>query len=112
MAPTALVDNTPAQQFTFGEKAQFNTQHATYDAPLTPPTDAGNKMDDVSDAVDAVNVYLGQHKDAPRPKDDVDDSWKHEKSKFDQEKDKAKFRDYENAMDSVKVFYKEQHAKQ
>lgn len=34
-----------------------------------------------------------------------------EKSKFDTEKDKATFRNYEEACDRVKNFYKEQHGR-
>src|ERR1035438_1946605 len=35
-----------------------------------------------------------------------------EKSEFDAEKDKTKFRQYEEACDRVKSFYREQHEKQ
>lgn len=79
-----------------------------------PITSKGSDMDAVSDSVDAVNEYLGMHKDAERPTgaNDDDGAWKTEKSKFDAEKDKTAFRNYEEAMDHVKVFYKEQHEKQ
>lgn len=82
-------------------------------APLSP--NAGAEMDAVSDAVDTINAYLGEHPDAPRPKnveEAEDDSWKTSGSKFDAEKDKDQFRNYEDAMDSVKNFYAEQHARQ
>lgn len=32
-----------------------------------------------------------------------------DQSEFDAEKDKARFRQYEDACDRVKIFYKEQH---
>jgi inositol oxygenase len=40
------------------------------------------------------------------------EEWDDEASKFDAEKDKSQFRQYENACDRVKNFYKEQHTKQ
>ncbi|KAJ7202451.1 myo-inositol oxygenase [Mycena rebaudengoi] len=52
-----------------------------------------------SDAVDEVNVLKGKAQ------------WQ-EGSKFDSEKNKAEFRQYEEACDRVKNFYKEQHEKQ
>ncbi|KAJ7743921.1 myo-inositol oxygenase [Mycena maculata] len=52
----------------------------------------------VSDAVDAVNILKGIVWDAT--------------SQFDAEKDKTQFRQYEDACDRVKNFYKEQHEKQ
>lgn len=61
----------------------------------------GKAFDEVSDAVDEVNVLKLKQKQA----------WD-EKSKFDTEKDKATFRNYEEACDRVKNFYKEQHEKQ
>ncbi|KAI0247987.1 inositol oxygenase [Lactifluus subvellereus] len=58
----------------------------------------GRAFDEVSDAVDEVNVQkLKLWDDA---------------SEFDTEKDKACFRQYEDACDRVKNFYKEQHEKQ
>ncbi|KKK15084.1 hypothetical protein P175DRAFT_0488170 [Aspergillus ochraceoroseus IBT 24754] len=48
----------------------------------------------LSDAIDKVNLL------------------KAEKSHFDQDKDKTQFRQYEEACDRVKHFYKEQHTKQ
>lgn len=53
------------------------------------------KLDEVSDEVDAVNVLKG--KGAAMEYDDG--------SKFDAEKDKAAFRQYEDACDRVKNFY-------
>ncbi|KAJ6571194.1 inositol oxygenase [Mycena capillaripes] len=55
-------------------------------------------FDAVSDAVDEVNILKGK-------------IW-NEASQFDQAKDKAQFRQYEEACDRVKNFYKEQHEKQ
>lgn len=57
--------------------------------------DNGRAMDSVSDAIDDVNVIKYD-----------------EKSKFDSEKDKQTFRQYETACDRVKNFYREQHEKQ
>ncbi|KAJ2967691.1 hypothetical protein NQ176_g9541 [Zarea fungicola] len=65
-------------------------------APL--PTKAlpiGQQLEDISDAIDDVNTI----------KYDTE-------SKFDSDKDKAGFRQYETACDRVKNFYREQHAKQ
>ncbi|KAJ7205359.1 hypothetical protein C8J57DRAFT_1616851 [Mycena rebaudengoi] len=65
---------------------------------LTKPTPT-LCMDGLSDAVDEVNVLKGKAQ------------WQ-EGSKFDSEKNKAEFRQYEEACDRVKNFYKEQHEKQ
>ncbi|KAK7747604.1 hypothetical protein SLS62_009015 [Diatrype stigma] len=61
----------------------------------------GLALEDTSDKIDAINVLKGQQKD------DI-----YEKSKFDAEKDKTTFRQYEDACDGVKAFYREQHIKQ
>ncbi|EGO04098.1 hypothetical protein SERLA73DRAFT_102451 [Serpula lacrymans var. lacrymans S7.3] len=58
----------------------------------------GRDLDNTSDAVDDVNVLKGKMWD--------------EESEFDTSKDKTKFRQYEDACDRVKAFYKEQHEKQ
>ncbi|KAJ7362533.1 DUF706-domain-containing protein [Mycena albidolilacea] len=55
-------------------------------------------FDAVSDAVDEVNIMKGKGWD--------------DTSEFDKQKDKAQFRQYEEACDRVKQFYKEQHEKQ
>lgn len=60
----------------------------------------GLALEETSDKIDAVNVLKGQ-------KDDFQS-----KSKFDAEKDKTKFRQYDDACDRVKTFYREQHTKQ
>lgn len=72
----------------------------------------GKEMDLISDNVDMVNVYLGKHRDAPQPTSDSDEAWRTAESQFDSDKDKGAFRNYEDALDHVKAFYKEQHEKQ
>ncbi|GLB42463.1 putative myo-inositol oxygenase [Lyophyllum shimeji] len=62
------------------------------------PSATPRELDVTSDAIDEVNVLKGRLWD--------------EKSKFDETKDKTKFRDYDAACDRVKAFYKEQHEKQ
>lgn len=57
------------------------------------------QFEEVSDAIDEVNKLKAAR------------AWD-EGSKFDSEKDKTKFRQYEEACDRVKKFYKEQHEKQ
>lgn len=57
---------------------------------------AANKLDAISDEVDAVNVYKLKEKNAEQFA---------QASKFDAEKDKAAFRQYEDACDRVKNFY-------
>ncbi|KAG6907614.1 hypothetical protein DXG01_008191 [Tephrocybe rancida] len=58
----------------------------------------GHDLDMTSDAIDEVNVLKGRLWD--------------EESKFDEEKEKERFRNYDSACDRVKNFYKEQHEKQ
>lgn len=74
----------------------------------------GILMDDISDHVDAVNAYLGRTSAPDRPDScqAEDMVWREEGSRFDQDKDKAAFRNYANAMKHVKEFYREQHEKQ
>lgn len=65
----------------------------------------GLALEATSDDIDAVNVLKANiRKEA--------ESSVFEKSKFDAEKDKAQFRQYEDACDRVKNFYLEQHTKQ
>lgn len=112
MAPVALHDTL--QSHAFREPVQVKKAPvlpSTKPAPELKPLN-GAELDQNSDYIDAVNEYLGMNKDAPRPIATDDDSWKAEQSKFDAEKDKAQFRNYEQAMDHVKAFYKEQHEKQ
>ncbi|KAJ8120286.1 hypothetical protein ONZ43_g2969 [Nemania bipapillata] len=63
----------------------------------------GLELEATSDNIDKVNVLKDQLKQQSE--------WDSE-SKFDAEKDKAQFRQYEDACDRVKSFYKEQHTKQ
>lgn len=62
-----------------------------------PPSahDAGQVLESLSDAIDDVNCIKYD-----------------EETKFDTGKDKTQFRQYEDACDRVKTFYKEQHEKQ
>ncbi|PAV15473.1 myo-inositol oxygenase [Pyrrhoderma noxium] len=73
----------------------------TIDISTVPKPTNGRVLDETSDAIDEVNVLKGK----------TTASWKAD-SEFDSEKDKTKFRQYENACDRVKAFYKEQHEKQ
>ncbi|KAI0407560.1 DUF706-domain-containing protein [Xylaria palmicola] len=63
----------------------------------------GLALEATSDNIDKVNVLKDQMKQQPE--------WD-SKSKFDAEKDKTQFRQYKDACDRVKDFYKEQHTKQ
>lgn len=71
----------------------------------------GFALEETSDHVDEVNVLKAAMKvksgTATQEEKDI-----HEKSQFDVEKDKTKFRQYEEACDRVKNFYREQHEKQ
>jgi inositol oxygenase len=62
----------------------------------------GLQLEMTSDNIDKVNVLKDQLKQQ---------QWD-SKSKFDEEKNKDSFRQYETACDRVKNFYKEQHTKQ
>ncbi|KAI8964301.1 DUF706-domain-containing protein [Daldinia sp. FL1419] len=61
----------------------------------------GLDLEETSDHIDAVNVLKGHGQT------EFDD-----KSRFDSDKDKTQFRQYEEACDRVQNFYREQHAKQ
>lgn len=78
---------------------------ATADYAQTSP---GAALDATSDNVDAVNVL----KDQARQTMDAELGNYDDESQFDTEKDKQTFRQYEDACDRVKNFYKEQHEKQ
>ncbi|KAI1822148.1 DUF706-domain-containing protein [Xylaria intraflava] len=69
-----------------------------------PVSRDGRELEATSDRIDNVNVL----KDQLKSQQEVWNS----KSKFDDEKEKTKFRQFEDACDSVKKFYKEQHTKQ
>jgi inositol oxygenase len=63
----------------------------------------GLTLEALSDDIDAVNVFKDQMKR---------EKAMNERSEFDAKKDKTKFRQYEEANDRVKNFYREQHEKQ
>jgi inositol oxygenase len=65
----------------------------------------GLALEDISDNIDTVNVLKDQLKKAAEKS-------MLEKSEFDADKDKTKFRQYDDACDRVKNFYQEQHEKQ
>ncbi|KAH9885183.1 DUF706-domain-containing protein [Xylariomycetidae sp. FL2044] len=65
----------------------------------TPNREDVSSLEETSDKIDEVNVLKDQIK-------------YNTKSKFDAEKDQTQFRQYEEACDRVKNFYKEQHTKQ
>ncbi|KAK3056375.1 hypothetical protein LTR09_002882 [Extremus antarcticus] len=71
----------------------------------------GLALEATSDAVDEVNVLKAamRVKNGTATQEEVDI---YEKSQFDAEKDKTQFRQYEDACDRVKNFYREQHEKQ
>jgi len=72
-------------------------------------------LESISDAVDSVNSYLGKDAKASRPGSDsvgTGERWWDELAELAESKDKASFRDYANALEHVKVFYHEQHARQ
>ncbi|TAQ90480.1 hypothetical protein B7494_g1176 [Chlorociboria aeruginascens] len=63
----------------------------------------GQELEDTSDNIDAVNVLKAEMRKERAMLD---------ASEFDAEKDKTQFRQYEEACDRVKSFYREQHEKQ
>lgn len=65
----------------------------------------GHALEQVEDDIEHVNIIKGKP-----PVKDADTY--NEASKFDEDKDKTTFRQYEDACDRVKNFYAEQHAKQ
>ena len=67
----------------------------------------GKALEDMSDEIDHINVLKDQARKKMAEEKDA-----YEKSQFDAEKDKTKFRQYEDASDRVKNFYLEQHTKQ
>lgn len=71
----------------------------------------GLALEATSDAVDEVNVLKAamRVKNGTATKEEVD---MYEQSQFDADKDKTQFRQYEDACDRVKNFYREQHEKQ
>ena len=71
----------------------------------------GLALEATDDAVHEVNLLKAEMrvKNGTATQEEVD---MYEKSKFDEDKDKTQFRNYEDACDRVKNFYKEQHTKQ
>ncbi|CAM1501960.1 Fc.00g039440.m01.CDS01 [Cosmosporella sp. VM-42] len=73
----------------------------------------GQALEETSDAIDALNVLKAEASKKLQESlaaDNVDEL--SPESKFDQDKDKTQFRQYDEACDRVKAFYKEQHEKQ
>ncbi|EFQ33804.1 hypothetical protein CGRA01v4_12368 [Colletotrichum graminicola] len=66
----------------------------------------GHALEQTTDFVEEVNILKDQVNKQQQQEDFYGES------KFDQEKDKTAFRQYEDACDRVKSFYKEQHEKQ
>lgn len=62
----------------------------------------GQALEELSDDIDVVNALKASVKERDL----------HEPSEFDLKKDKSQFRQYEEACDRVKGFYREQHEKQ
>ncbi|KAK0849196.1 hypothetical protein LTR03_005277, partial [Friedmanniomyces endolithicus] len=71
----------------------------------------GLALEATSDAIDDVNVMKAamRVKNGTATQEEVDI---YDQSQFDAEKDKTQFRQYEDACDRVKNFYREQHEKQ
>ncbi|EME49901.1 hypothetical protein DOTSEDRAFT_68642 [Dothistroma septosporum NZE10] len=71
----------------------------------------GLALEATDDAVHEVNLLKAEMrvKNGTATQEEVD---MYEKSKFDEDKDKTQFRNYEDACDRVKNFYREQHTKQ
>ncbi|KAK8096687.1 myo-inositol oxygenase [Apiospora kogelbergensis] len=88
MAPGALIDDTSGRD--------------------------GHLLEETSDAIDAVNVLKGQVSSTTTEAEveAKEGAAYNSKSEFDASKDKTQFRQYEDACDRVKNFYREQHTKQ
>lgn len=63
----------------------------------------GHALEDISEKIDAVNVLKANMQK---------ERGLYDETIFDKDKDKSQFRQYEEACDRVKNFYKEQHTKQ
>ncbi|CAK7265186.1 hypothetical protein SEPCBS57363_001452 [Sporothrix epigloea] len=74
--------------------------------PVVSAAKSGRALENISDAIDEVNVLKDQDSNL-----NVVPAYNDE-SCFDQEKDKTQFRQYDDACDRVKNFYREQHEKQ
>ncbi|EKG17920.1 Inositol oxygenase [Macrophomina phaseolina MS6] len=73
----------------------------------------GLALEETTDNIEAVNILRDNLKKKGYSQEQVQDEVDiYTKSKFDAEKDKTQFRQYEEACDRVKNFYREQHEKQ
>lgn len=72
----------------------------------------GQALEEMEDAIEHVNVVKGKPPSATPTTTTTTEENYSGASKFDEEKDKTTFRQYEDACDRVKTFYAEQHAKQ
>ncbi|KAF9885671.1 hypothetical protein FE257_012653 [Aspergillus nanangensis] len=77
--------------------------------PVVTAKRDGQALEDLSDAIDTVNVLNDTMK---KQQQTTTEKGLYDESTFDQKKDKTQFRQYEDACDRVKNFYKEQHTKQ
>ncbi|KAL1956467.1 hypothetical protein VTO42DRAFT_7265 [Malbranchea cinnamomea] len=75
---------------------------AAIESPVFNKDRDGRALEELSDNIDEVNVLKAAIKEKSI----------YEPSEFDKDKDKSKFRRYEEACDRVKKFYLEQHEKQ
>jgi len=83
--------------------------------PTSPPLAYrdGQALEETSDNIDAVNVLKAQLKANQQSTANTPSSDSiYSESQFDANKDKSGFRQYEDACDRVKNFYKEQHTRQ
>lgn len=74
---------------------------------LTESPINGRELDYISDQIDSVNILKYAPASALCKDSKFDDD-----PEFDKQKDKSEFRQYEDASESVKEFYREQHEKQ
>jgi inositol oxygenase len=74
-------------------------------APVFNKNRDGQALEELSDAIDEVNVLKANMKEQQ-------EKGLYDETEFDKGKDKTAFRQYEDACDRVKNFYKEQHTKQ
>jgi hypothetical protein len=97
--PTSASTKTPATA------SRTSTRNSTPSRPS--PTTLGLALLHVLENVDLINSVgeLFERLAVPLLED-----WVYEQSEFDKEKDKTNFRQYEDASDRVKNFYKEQQA--
>ncbi|KAF4999552.1 hypothetical protein FDECE_11473 [Fusarium decemcellulare] len=72
----------------------------------------GAALEELSDAIDTVNVLKADAAKKLKESLGADTDELSPESKFDADKDKTQFRQYDEACDRVKSFYREQHEKQ